>query len=246
MAAAKAPPKIYRVVSPFIAWEDGHEVPYLVNDIVYTADHPVVRKNGGNFVEIVPVGPAGPPGGGGHDREPGRNPLKHGGLGAGDGRVAHRRQTRQSLHAVVSTSSATTTGTAPTASRCWRTCCRAKPTAAGLVDSRNTVVAAFLDGTDDDWFWWLDDDMGFAPDTLDRLRLAADPVERPIVGALCFYQYISRPARSGPARHPRRRLRVRADDLQVRRARHADPHARVRLPERQPGRMCRHRFRRAS
>lgn len=60
----------------------------------------------------------------------------------------------------------------------------------GIVDSRNAVVRAFLDGTDDDWLLWLDDDMGFAPDTLDRLRLAADPLERPIVGALAFFQFI--------------------------------------------------------
>jgi GT2 family glycosyltransferase len=35
---------------------------------------------------------------------------------------------------------------------------------------------------------WLDTDMGFQPDLLEQLMAAADPVERPIVGALCFSQ----------------------------------------------------------
>lgn len=61
----------------------------------------------------------------------------------------------------------------------------------GITDSRNVVVAQFLDGTDDDWLLWLDADMGFAPDTIDRLILAAgENLERPIVGALCFYQWV--------------------------------------------------------
>lgn len=55
----------------------------------------------------------------------------------------------------------------------------------GLVEARNKAVAAFLDG-DADWLWWVDTDMGFAPDTVARLLEVADPVERPIVGALCF------------------------------------------------------------
>jgi hypothetical protein len=56
----------------------------------------------------------------------------------------------------------------------------------GIVDGRNKVVAAFLDETDIDWLFWVDSDMGFAPDTVDRLLEAADPKERPIVGGLCF------------------------------------------------------------
>ena len=58
----------------------------------------------------------------------------------------------------------------------------------GLVDARNKGVATFLDEKRADWLFWLDADMGFAADTLDRLFEAADPVERPIVGALCFTQ----------------------------------------------------------
>lgn len=55
-----------------------------------------------------------------------------------------------------------------------------------LVESRNKAVATFLAEKRADWLFWLDTDMGFAPDTLDRLYDVADPAERPIVGALCF------------------------------------------------------------
>lgn len=56
----------------------------------------------------------------------------------------------------------------------------------GLVDSRNKAVDEFLAHRKADWLWWVDTDMGFEPDTVDRLFAAADPVERPIVGGLCF------------------------------------------------------------
>lgn len=58
----------------------------------------------------------------------------------------------------------------------------------GLVTARNKAVQTFLDEGKADWLWWIDTDMGFQPDTIDRLIEAADPVERPIVGALCFSQ----------------------------------------------------------
>ncbi len=56
---------------------------------------------------------------------------------------------------------------------------------AGICDARNEGVRTFLD-TEDEWLWFVDTDMGFAPDTLPRLLDAADPVERPVVGALCY------------------------------------------------------------
>lgn len=56
----------------------------------------------------------------------------------------------------------------------------------GLVESRNMAVKSFLADKNADWLWWVDTDMGFDPDTIDRLLAAADPIERPIVGALCF------------------------------------------------------------
>lgn len=58
--------------------------------------------------------------------------------------------------------------------------------AGGLVESRNLAATRFLDETDHEWLWFIDTDMGFLPDTVDRLVDAADPVERPVVGALCF------------------------------------------------------------
>ena len=57
----------------------------------------------------------------------------------------------------------------------------------GLPAARNEAAARFLK-TDAEWLFWVDTDMGFAPDTVDRLLAAADPVDRPIVGALCFAQ----------------------------------------------------------
>lgn len=57
--------------------------------------------------------------------------------------------------------------------------------AGGLPRSRNVVVEAFLDAGDD-WLLWVDTDMGWHPDAALRLLEVADPVDRPIVGALCF------------------------------------------------------------
>lgn len=56
----------------------------------------------------------------------------------------------------------------------------------GVAGGRNEIARAFLDDHDADWLWFIDTDMGFAPDTLDRLIDAADPAERPVMGALCF------------------------------------------------------------
>lgn len=57
----------------------------------------------------------------------------------------------------------------------------------GLITARNDAAAAFLE-SDGDWLWWVDTDMGFAPDALDRLLEHADPDTRPILGGLCFAQ----------------------------------------------------------
>jgi hypothetical protein len=56
----------------------------------------------------------------------------------------------------------------------------------GLVESRNMAISIFLEEKKSDWLFWVDTDMGWLPDTLERLVEAADPVERPIVGALCY------------------------------------------------------------
>lgn len=57
----------------------------------------------------------------------------------------------------------------------------------GLPAARNEAAVRFL-STDAEWLFWIDTDMGFAPDTVDQLLAVADPAERPIVGALCFAQ----------------------------------------------------------
>lgn len=55
-----------------------------------------------------------------------------------------------------------------------------------LVESRNMAMSRWLDETPHEWLWFVDTDMGFAPDTVERLIQAADPVARPVVGGLCF------------------------------------------------------------
>lgn len=54
--------------------------------------------------------------------------------------------------------------------------------------ARNKVVDDFLRRQKAPWLWMLDTDMVFAPDALDRLVAAADPAERPLLGALCYSQ----------------------------------------------------------
>lgn len=51
--------------------------------------------------------------------------------------------------------------------------------------NRNQLAKVFLEGGWE-WLWFIDDDMTFEPDILDRLMAVADEKERPIVGALCF------------------------------------------------------------
>ncbi len=55
----------------------------------------------------------------------------------------------------------------------------------GLVEARNAAVDKFL-ATDNEWLFWVDTDMGYDGDVVDRLVAAADPVKRPVMGALCF------------------------------------------------------------
>lgn len=55
----------------------------------------------------------------------------------------------------------------------------------GIPDGRDKVAAWLLE-SDAEWLLFIDSDMGFAGDSLDRLISAADPKTHPIVGALCF------------------------------------------------------------
>ena len=56
----------------------------------------------------------------------------------------------------------------------------------GIIAARNEAAAMFLEAKDSEWLFWSDTDMGFAPDTVDRLVEAAHITDRPIMGALCF------------------------------------------------------------
>lgn len=56
----------------------------------------------------------------------------------------------------------------------------------GIVDGRNKLASTVLDESDAEWLFMVDSDMGFSADTLERLIAAADPIERPVVGGLCF------------------------------------------------------------
>lgn len=56
---------------------------------------------------------------------------------------------------------------------------------ANITNARNEIVEGFLKD-DADYLWFVDTDMVFDPDVLERLVAVAHPVDRPIVGALCF------------------------------------------------------------
>lgn len=56
-----------------------------------------------------------------------------------------------------------------------------------LSHARNQGAAAFL-SSGSDWLLWIDTDMGFEQDALERLLEVADPVTAPIVGGLCFIE----------------------------------------------------------
>lgn len=55
----------------------------------------------------------------------------------------------------------------------------------GLPEARNYIASAAI-ASKADWLLFIDADMGFTPDVIERLVEVADPVERPIVGGLCF------------------------------------------------------------
>lgn len=57
----------------------------------------------------------------------------------------------------------------------------------GIVQARNDTARQFTHHTDHvDWLIWIDTDMGFEADAIDRLFEHAHPETAPIVGGLCF------------------------------------------------------------
>lgn len=63
---------------------------------------------------------------------------------------------------------------------------RALTGSGGIPANRNKVARDFLDNTDGEWLFFIDSDMGFAADTVDRLVQAADRYQKPVMGGLCF------------------------------------------------------------
>lgn len=57
----------------------------------------------------------------------------------------------------------------------------------GVAAGRNEIARAFL-ATDATWLWMVDTDMGFAPDTVDRMVKSALTNRVKVLGALCFAQ----------------------------------------------------------
>lgn len=62
---------------------------------------------------------------------------------------------------------------------------RVKVGSGQIVNGRNDVAEQFLQ-RDDEWLMMVDADMGFDHEAVGELLRVADPVERPIVGGLCF------------------------------------------------------------
>lgn len=60
--------------------------------------------------------------------------------------------------------------------------------AARIHQARNEVAKAVLDNSESEWLFFIDSDMGFGPDTVERLISAAHPEQRPVIGGLCFSQ----------------------------------------------------------
>lgn len=60
-------------------------------------------------------------------------------------------------------------------------------TGPAMAQARNEMTKLFLNGTCE-WLWMVDADMVVSARTLPRLRASADPVRRPVVGALTFIQ----------------------------------------------------------
>jgi len=64
----------------------------------------------------------------------------------------------------------------------------AAPSGPNISEARNLVVRRFLQECRAPWLLMCDTDMVFTPADVDKLASAADPVSRPVLGALCFSQ----------------------------------------------------------
>src|SRR5271169_4631881 len=64
----------------------------------------------------------------------------------------------------------------------------AAPSGPNISEARNLVVRRFLEECRAPWLLSVDTDMVFTPADVDWLVAAADPVKRPVLGALCHSQ----------------------------------------------------------
>ena len=62
------------------------------------------------------------------------------------------------------------------------------PSGPNISEARNLVVRRFLEECRAPWLLMVDTDMVFTSSDVDRLVQAADPVARPVLGALCYSQ----------------------------------------------------------
>lgn len=75
----------------------------------------------------------------------------------------------------------------------------------GVAAGRNEIAAAFL-ASDAEWLFMIDTDMGFAPDTVDRMVASAEANDVSVLGALCFAQKQDRDL--APAEFHGQRMRI--------------------------------------
>ena len=69
--------------------------------------------------------------------------------------------------------------------------------AMGLASARSEIAAYFLE-QDAEWLFMIDSDMGYEPDTIDRMIASAERNDVQVLGALCFAQKIDREQNQGP------------------------------------------------
>jgi hypothetical protein len=75
----------------------------------------------------------------------------------------------------------------------------------GVAAGRNEVTAAFL-ATDAEWLWFVDSDMGFDPDAVDRLVASAHANNAQVLGGLCFAQKVDTDLAPAPFQGQRFRI----------------------------------------
>lgn len=76
----------------------------------------------------------------------------------------------------------------------------------GVAAGRNEIAAHFLAHTDGEWLFMVDTDMGFGPDTVDRMVASAEANGVSVLGALCFAQKLDPDVQQGPYQAQRYRI----------------------------------------